>query len=187
LNFYLVGPGKIGISCSVLLVDSGHGLTGCFSRSEDGCRRLEEHLGSQVCTTLVTDSMAGADFVLVATPDSVLPEMGRTLAHSGFLRPGQVVFHLSGLFKADILRESLAPEIHCGSIHPVQAVASIQSGIRLLRKSDFTVEGDEKAVEMATPDNFINETTLSLCTHSCFQFHGTPGVALLDADAQDRA
>jgi len=109
---------------------------------------LSQNLGRQTCTGEVTDSITRADFVLVATPDSVLPEMGRMLARSGCLRPRQVVFHLSGLYDSHILGDSLGPEIHSGSIHPVQAVASIEAGVRLLQQSDFTVEGDEAAVEM---------------------------------------
>lgn len=148
MKFFLVGPGKVGISCSSLLVKAGHELVGCFSRSKQGCRRLKEHLGSSACSLEVPDSISEVDFVLVTTPEPTLSEMGRMLARSGHLKPGQVIFHMSGVCTSRLLGEALGPEIFTGSIHPIQAVASIEAGVRLLQHSAFTIEGDEAAVEM---------------------------------------
>jgi predicted short-subunit dehydrogenase-like oxidoreductase (DUF2520 family) len=148
MKFFLFGPGKIGISLAILLVEAGHKLSGCWSRSEEGCRRLEKYLGQPASYGEIPGGIGHVDFVLITTAESALQEVSERIARSGFLRKDQILFHVSGVYSSEVLRHDSSPGIHAGSIHPVQAVASIEAGLRLLPHSSFTVDGDDRAVEV---------------------------------------
>ena len=147
MNFFLVGPGRVGISFSTLLTKAGHNLIGCWSRSAEGCLRAEKHLPPPACSGEIPSEIGQADFFLLATAESARGEVGQLIGRSGFLRKGQILFHVIGVYPAGALDAAGEPGVHTGSLPPVQSVASIEAGLRLLPRSVFTVEGDELAVK----------------------------------------
>ncbi|MFQ6105067.1 MAG: Rossmann-like and DUF2520 domain-containing protein [Candidatus Glassbacteria bacterium] len=148
MKFFLVGPGRVGVSLSSLLVASGHELLGCWSRSPEGLERLKRHLDLLACTGEIPEIIGEADFILVTTSESALDEIAEKLTGSGLLREGQIIFHVSGAYPSSVLMRKESPMISTGSIHPIQSIPSVESGLKLLPHSAFTVEGDEKAVRL---------------------------------------
>jgi predicted short-subunit dehydrogenase-like oxidoreductase (DUF2520 family) len=150
VKFFLVGPGKVGIALSALLVRSGHELAGCWSRSGEGCLRCEKHLGLSPSTGDMPRMIGEVDFILITASESALPELSRMIGRTGFLHEGQMLLHTSGLYPAAALEAASGPGIHLGSLHPAQSIPSVEAGLALLKRSLFTVEGDVKAVELGS-------------------------------------
>lgn len=149
MRFFLVGPGKVGISLSLLLRRAGHELTGCLGRSQGDALRAREHLQIEASTEEVPSDIARAELILIATPDSAVEEAARTLRDSGLVREDHVLCHTSGVLSSDVLRKIFGSAVAACSLHPVQSVASVESGVSLLPSSFFTLEGDAKAVAVA--------------------------------------
>lgn len=149
MKFFLVGPGKVGISLSLLMRRAGHELTGCLGRSGEDSRRAREYLQVEASMGNVPEDLSRAEFVLIATSDSAVEEVARALRESGFVREGQVLCHTSGVLSSEVFRKIFGPPVASCSLHPVQSIASVESGVRLLPGSLFTVEGDERAVGAA--------------------------------------
>ncbi len=152
MDFFLIGPGRVGISMATLMVKAGHDLAGCWSRSGKGAKRAKGHLGvlSWAGEENLPRVVGDVEFVLVAIAESALGEVCRLLARAGSVRDGQTLYHVSGVYPSTVLEES-APgrDVHCGSIHPVQSVPSVRAGLELLPGSFFTIEGDSRAVDTA--------------------------------------
>lgn len=149
MRFFLVGPGKVGISLSLLFAKAGHELVGCLCRSEEGCLKAREYLRREAAAGEVPDSLSRAELILIATSDSAIEEAAHRLRDSGLLRDGQAICHTSGVLGSEILRSILGSRVSSASLHPVQSIASVDAGLALLPGSFFTVEGDEQAVVMA--------------------------------------
>ena len=149
MKFFLVGPGKVGISLSLLLRRAGHELTGCLGRSREDIRRAREYLQTEASMGNVPEDLSRAEFVLIAASDSAVEEVARALRESGFVREGQILCHTSGVLSSEVFRKIFGSLTACCSLHPVQSIASVESGVRLLPGSLFTVEGDEGAVRAA--------------------------------------
>lgn len=88
--------------------------------------------------------------MLVATPDAAIGEAARVLAGMDAVREHHVVLHLSGLLDRDALSPLRACGAALGSLHPLQAVASVETAVERLRGAYAAVEGDQRAVEAAT-------------------------------------
>ena len=80
------------------------------------------------------------DVVFLTVPDGSLPE-----AAAG-LPPGPIVLHCSGAAPVDVLR----PHAPAGSLHPLMTFPGPDVSIPDLRGVPAAVEGDARAVEVAT-------------------------------------
>lgn len=96
-------------------------------------------------------ALAPADIFLVATTDDALATAAGSLAASGVLRGGEVVFHASGATPSMVL----APLRDCGavigSVHPVLSFASPERALCDFPGSFCGVEGDESALAVLRP------------------------------------
>jgi predicted short-subunit dehydrogenase-like oxidoreductase (DUF2520 family) len=96
-----------------------------------------------------SEATAGAELVLIATPDDAIPEVARELAQDRAIARDQVVLHLSGLLDRRALRALDESGAACGSFHPVQSIAEPASAAERLKGAYVGIEGDERALEAA--------------------------------------
>ena len=61
-----------------------------------------------------------------------------------FIKPGQVWIHCSGALPSDILRVQESLPVHCLSVHPLQAFASVENALSVLPGTHFGIEGDNE-------------------------------------------
>ena len=97
------------------------------------------------------EEMREADVWLIATPDDAIGATGRALAVSGRLRPGNVVFHLSGATPA----AELDPLRRCGasiaSVHPIKTFSDPEKAAASFAGTYCGVEGDTEALGVLKP------------------------------------
>lgn len=92
---------------------------------------------------------AGTRVVILAVPDSALPEVAYDLMMMGEAPPGCVALHLSGALSTDVLAPLHGAGYAIGSMHPLMAVADPWlQGERLLGAA-FALGGEPAAVAAA--------------------------------------
>ena len=121
----LVGPGRAGRSLAAALADVGYEVVGLLGRGDD-----------------VTGAARGVDALVIATPDSVVPEVAAAVEPD----PGAAVLHLSGALDL----HALAPHPRRASLHPLIPLPDPEAGALRLRSGiTFAVAGDPIAAELA--------------------------------------
>ena len=154
-NFALIGAGKVGTALAFLLRKKGYILHTVIDCSEDALARAQsilpggEGLVRPHFTTELADLPTGLDFLLLGVRDDQLAEMVENLTQHQFHTTGTVLIHLSGVLPSDVGADpGGAQAMHCLSMHPLQAVADVESGIARLPSAVWTLEGDMLAVAL---------------------------------------
>jgi predicted short-subunit dehydrogenase-like oxidoreductase (DUF2520 family) len=88
----------------------------------------------------------GTTVLLLAVPESALPEVVYELARFGAAPPGCVALHLSGVLSTDVLEPLHRGGYAIGSLHPLQAVADPWLAAERLHDVTFTLSGEPAAV-----------------------------------------
>jgi predicted short-subunit dehydrogenase-like oxidoreductase (DUF2520 family) len=120
----VVGPGRAGRSLQLALERAGWRALAPLGRGDD-----------------LTDAAAGADVLVIATPDGAIAGVAAAIAPS----PATVVVHLAGSLGLDVL----APHERRASLHPLVAMPDAGAGAERLRGAWFAVAGHPVAAEMA--------------------------------------
>ncbi len=116
----VVGPGRAGRSLQLALERAGWRALAPIGRDED-----------------VAGAAAGADVVVIATPDAAIAEVAATVRPS----PGVAVVHLAGSLGLDVL----APHERRASVHPLVALPEPVVGAERLVGAWFAISGDPVA------------------------------------------
>jgi predicted short-subunit dehydrogenase-like oxidoreductase (DUF2520 family) len=85
-----------------------------------------------------------ASRILMAVPDDAIAEVARTLdMHAG------AVLHTSGAHGPEALEALAAAGVSCGTLHPLQTVASPAEGVAALPGAAFAIDGEGEALAWA--------------------------------------
>jgi len=151
-NVVIVGPGRMGLALGAALLhaDAVDRLT-IFGRGveppphpifEPGDQAADYRMGPQPLPP-------GTTILLLAVPDSALPEVAYDIARAGPAPPGCAAFHLAGALSTEVLTPLHAAGYAVGSFHPLQAVADPWlSGDRLMGAA-FAISGEPAAIAAA--------------------------------------
>jgi predicted short-subunit dehydrogenase-like oxidoreductase (DUF2520 family) len=101
------------------------------------------HAGSRA------EATAGAELVLIATPDDAIRSVAAELAREDAITRDQVVLHLSGLLDRQALLPLEETGAGCGSFHPLQSVAEPSTAGERLKGAYVGIEGDDRALTAA--------------------------------------
>lgn len=153
-SFALIGPGRVGTALAYLLTQAGYTLKTVVGRSPHSLERARHFLvESAICkssangvanfTLNLADMQPAVDFFLIGVKDSEIAGVVSTLQASNRLLPGQVIIHLSGVLPSDTGSALKMTNIGQLALHPLQAVADVETGITALREAVWTLEGDQ--------------------------------------------
>lgn len=95
------------------------------------------------------EATAGAELILIATPDDAITAVAAELAAEGSVTRDQVVLHLSGLLDRTALLPLEESGAGCGSFHPLQSVADAATAAERLKGAYVGIEGDDRALTAA--------------------------------------
>jgi len=87
--------------------------------------------------------LKAADIWLIATPDEAIATSFKSLQATAILRPGDLVFHCSGVLDSTILTGSL---MSCASLHPLHSFAEPQRSVDSFHGTPCAMEGDSAAL-----------------------------------------
>ena len=148
-NYWIIGPGRLGLSLGAMLAESGAAAELLFvgrSSSPPPQSVLERPFASY-STQLAGPPPAGT-CLLLTVPDGLIAEIAASIAELGAPGVGCVVLHFSGAQPATILSPAAERGYLIGSLHPLQTIADAERGADRLVGACFTFEGDARAKEV---------------------------------------
>ncbi len=144
--FWIVGPGRVGLSLASLLAVSGRAwevvVFGRRSRLPDHPLFAQERVRYQAGPV---SKPPGGCRLLLAVPDRAIAGVATQLAGLGRAADECVALHLSGAQPAQILRPLADVGYAIASLHPLQTVADPRRGAERLRGAFFAFEGEPAA------------------------------------------
>jgi predicted short-subunit dehydrogenase-like oxidoreductase (DUF2520 family) len=114
----VVGVGRVGSTLGAALARAGHELVAASGVSAESLARAERMLPG-VPIMAADETVAVADFVVLAVPDDVLRPLVSGLADTGAWREGQLVAHTSGAQGIGVLDPAAARGVLALALHPV--------------------------------------------------------------------
>jgi predicted short-subunit dehydrogenase-like oxidoreductase (DUF2520 family) len=143
LRVAVIGAGRMGQGIALALSRVGTPVTLLGRRAKPAPAPLVVQVDDWA------GACRGADIVLIATPDGVIPSMAERLASEACLSDRQAVLHLSGLLDRDALRALEGCGVARGSFHPLQTVPDPTAAPERLRGAYAGIEGDDRALAAA--------------------------------------
>jgi len=147
----VIGCGKLARALGRLWSQQGLFRIGdLLNRSEESGLQAAAFLGAG----RVVDSFADlqpADVFLIATVDDAIAPCCNTLAASSILKPGDVVFHCSGLAPSTLLESAAREGAAIASVHPVKSFADPVQSIETFTGTFCALEGDPVALNLLQP------------------------------------
>ena len=139
----IIGAGRMGQGLGLALKRRGYKILMVARTPRDVTPPLMLHQGSRA------EATAGAELVLIATPDDAIGLVAAELAAEGAISRDQVVLHLSGLLDRNALLPLEESGAACGSFHPLQSVADAGTAAERLKGAYVGIEGDDRALVAA--------------------------------------
>ena len=113
----------------------------------------------------IDDAAADVDLVLIATPDTVVADVGAAI------RPGRaVVAHVAGSLGLDVL----APHDRRAALHPLMSLPDAEIGAERLTGGWFAVAGDPLVADLATA---LGGRTFEIADDDRALYHAAAAVA----------
>jgi len=140
----LVGPGRAGVTVTAALAAAGWAVAAVAGRTVGAASTREAAVRLHAPARSVAEVADGADVVIVATPDGVIDAAAAALAPA--VAPDALVLHLSGARGLDALA---AVPARRACLHPLQALPTVELGLRRLPGSWAAVAGDAEVEALA--------------------------------------
>lgn len=140
LRIGVVGAGRVGAVLGAALRLAGHNCIG-VSAVSDLSRLRAEALLAGVPIKAADRVVAEAELVILAVPDSVLPDLIRGFSSSKVFIPGQFVAHTSGSYGISVFDS--APQVSPMAIHPVMTFTGTSVDLARLPDTPFGVTTTE--------------------------------------------
>ena len=132
-----VGSGAVGKTIAVALSRQGYPVVASASRTFASAQDLARRIEDCVAYESIQDAADKADFVFITSFDGVIKQ----IADSINWQAGQGVAHCSGVASLDVLEGPAGQGVEVGSLHPLQAFASVETALEALPGSTFGIEG----------------------------------------------
>ncbi|MCH9677773.1 MAG: DUF2520 domain-containing protein [Candidatus Nanopelagicales bacterium] len=136
LRIGVIGAGRVGAVLGAALRAAGHNCVG-VSAVSDLSRLRAEALLPNVEIKSADQVVAESELVVLAVPDSVLPELIRGFSVSGVFVPGQFVAHTSGNYGIGVFES--APEVSPMAIHPAMTFTGTSVDLARIVDAPFGV------------------------------------------------
>lgn len=143
----LVGPGRAGVAVAAALAASGWRVVAVAGRSPDAASTRAAALRLDAPAMPIEQVVAGADLVVIATPDAEIESVAGAIAPA--LDSSALVVHLAGSRGLEALAPVAAVGARVGALHPLQALPSGEVGLARLPGSWCAVAGDPQVAALA--------------------------------------
>ena len=137
--------GRIGQALGRLLRERGKGVVAVASRGAE--RAAAAFVGGGVQAVQYRELPRHAARILIAVPDDAIGAVARALAEAGMR--GGVVLHTCGARGSEALAVLAEAGVSCGSLHPLQTVATPEDGVHALPGAAYAVDGEGEAAAWA--------------------------------------
>lgn len=151
LRINFIGCGQLGRTLGSLWQQHSLLVIGdVLTRSPESANEAIEQIGAGRAVSSITE-MQAADIYMVACSDDAIESCSQTLADSGLLKTGDVVFHCSGAQPSQLLHACQKQGAVIASIHPIKSFADIKLAAQSFAGTYCGVEGDDSALSALEP------------------------------------
>lgn len=144
MKFGIIGAGIVGTALAVRLDKAGHQCVGVHTRSRLSYERFRSYLNIDHLT--LEELVPEVDIIFITTQDGVIRSIAERLSNKALIKSGQMWIHCSGSLPSGILRVKESLPVHCLSLHPLQAFASVEEALAILSGTHFGIEGDNEGI-----------------------------------------
>lgn len=130
-----------------LLLEAGEPVLIVGGRNADRTLAAAAFIGPEVEAVPLAALATEAGRILIAVSDSAIPEVARLLAESG--KTSGIALHTCGAMGPEVLAPLAAASVFCGSIHPLQTIATPEQGLAALPGCAFAIDGCARALAWA--------------------------------------
>lgn len=142
----IIGAGKVGVSIGKCISeDDRYKLVGFYSRSKESANFAAKFTNSAKFINL-EKLVEKSNILIITTPDDNISEMWGLV--SNFNIQNKIICHCSGSLSSEIFFDISSKGAHGCSLHPMMAISSKDKSYKDLKNAFFTLEGEEKAVEV---------------------------------------
>jgi len=144
-SFILIGPGNVGLTVASLLQERGFQCEQIVTRTSEGEEEIQRWMGPDVRIVSWDEwQPVSTDFVLVATPDDRLQEIGLQLVvkYQEMGTFSSTFIHFSGLQSSTTFQPLRDLGFGAASLHPLQTIPSVEIGREAILRCVWGVEGD---------------------------------------------
>jgi predicted short-subunit dehydrogenase-like oxidoreductase (DUF2520 family) len=143
----IIGAGRLGRSLGKSLRERGWKIHTVVTRNQSTAKRAARTIGSGQPSTEINRGVFAAPVILIAVPDSAIPDVVNRLSAAGDALRRHVILHTSGAFGSGILAPLRSIGAAVGSFHPLQSFSGVRAPA--LNGRVFAVEGDVAAVRVS--------------------------------------
>jgi predicted short-subunit dehydrogenase-like oxidoreductase (DUF2520 family) len=133
-----IGAGAVGGTLAVALGQAGYRVVAVASRTLASAHGLAQRLAGCTAYAAPQQVVDACELIFISTPDDAIGPVASALTWRG----GQGVVHCSGATSLDVFAVPMAQGVLPGALHPFQAVASLDTGVRSLPGTTFGIEAD---------------------------------------------
>lgn len=141
MDIAVVGAGRVGTSLAVLWRRAGHRIVAVAGGPATPAR-AERHLPGVPVLDAV-GAAAGAQVVVIATPDAAIEPVCTEMAEAGALHGVDTVVHASGATGLDALAAAGAAGATTVSVHPLQTCPTVDAAVERIPGAAFAVTADD--------------------------------------------
>jgi predicted short-subunit dehydrogenase-like oxidoreductase (DUF2520 family) len=145
----IIGAGRLGGAIGRLLAQAGYRVLAVTCRTRRSAVAAARFIGAGEPTKDIARAAAGADIVLITTPDREIRAVCERIARGGGLQPGSLVIHTSGAQTRELLDAAREAGALRAVIHPLQSIPSRERGVANLPGSFYRTEADPGALRRA--------------------------------------
>lgn len=151
LTFNIIGCGRLGKTLAALFIGTDLvSIQDIVNLSWESSAEAVAFLGQgRACSAL--EQLKPADIYLIATPDDNIEFIAQQIAGQKVLKPGDVVFHCSGLLSSESLSSLSDLGCYVASLHPVFSFSEPIMDINKFSGTYCAFEGNKEALERLLP------------------------------------
>ena len=147
----IIGSGRVGRACGRLWARARvFEIRDVLTRSRARAAAAVKVIGAGHAVGRLSE-MRPADVWMIATRDDAIVPSCKTLAASGKIVPGNIVFHVSGATSSSDLEPAKARGALIASVHPIKTFTDARLAARTFAGTYCGAEGDMKALKVLRP------------------------------------
>jgi predicted short-subunit dehydrogenase-like oxidoreductase (DUF2520 family) len=139
----IAGAGRIAQALGRLLREHGQPVVAVASRDPSHAKAAGVFIGGSVEVVSYLGLPERASRILIAVSDSAIHQVASILAGAGMSRG--VALHTCGTIGPEGLEPLARVGVSCGTLHPLQTVATAEQGLEALPGAAFAIDGDSEA------------------------------------------
>ena len=151
LKLNIIGCGRLGKTLAALFVGTELiCIQDILNLSIASTEKAVAFLGQgRVCQSV--QQLKPADIYLIATPDDSIELIAQQIALQGVLKPGDVIFHCSGLLSSESLCSAVRLGCYIASLHPNFSFSEPLVDVNNFSGTYCAFEGDKQALDRLLP------------------------------------